>query len=221
MRYLSFLTLFFIVLISCSKDPIINPDYYNTNHRYIDTAQIVNSDTLFFTQIEKDTIFIGDTSDIMRVLKITNYDDSLLLRTICRNVKPDSSDTALFHLIKRMYYTVKHPTINGIGIAAPQVGILRNIIWVQRKDKAGQPFEVYLNPVIIQTTMIKGTGTDGCLSIPSTQTSITSRYKAIEIEYDLPDGSHHIELVEGLTARIFQHEIDHLKGILYIDYLNN
>jgi peptide deformylase len=64
---------------------------------------------------------------------------------------------------------------------------------------------------------------DGCLSIPG-QYGTTKRVKAVTVEYDKIDGSHHQELVKGyspssFTAIIFQHEIDHLNGILFIDRL--
>ena len=107
----------------------------------------------------------------------------------------------------------------GVGIAAPQVGILKNIIWVQRFDKDKFPFEVYLNPKIIQYTEKKQDCMEGCLSIPNRRATTKSRAYAILIEYDQLDGSHKTEMVEGFTAVIFQHEIDHLNGILFLDLL--
>jgi peptide deformylase len=106
----------------------------------------------------------------------------------------------------------------GVGIAAPQVGLLRRIIWVQRFDKEGFPFEVYLNPVIRQYSQLKQCGPEGCLSIPERRDSVFRAY-AILLEYDTPQGQHLLEMVEGFTAVIFQHEVDHLNGILYIDHL--
>ncbi len=107
----------------------------------------------------------------------------------------------------------------GVGIAAPQVGILKNIIWVQRFDKPGYPFEVYLNPTILHYSAEKQVELEGCLSIPNRRDTLNSRAQNIDIEYDQMDGSHHKETVEGFTAVIFQHEIDHLQGILYTDHL--
>ncbi len=107
----------------------------------------------------------------------------------------------------------------GVGIAAPQVGILKNIIWVQRFDKSGMPFEVYLNPVIANYSDEKQVELEGCLSIPNRMDTLYTRAKSINIEYDKMDGTHHKETVEGFTAVIFQHEIDHLRGILYTDHL--
>ena len=60
---------------------------------------------------------------------------------------------------------------------------------------------------------------EGCLSIPDRSDTLNSRAYAILIEYDKPDESHVVEMVEDFTAVIFQHEIDHLNGILYLDHL--
>ena len=107
----------------------------------------------------------------------------------------------------------------GVGIAAPQVGLLRQIIYVQRFDKEGFPFEAYINPRILQYTDKKQPCREGCLSIPEKRDTTTNRAYAILIEYDSPNGAHHIEMVEDFTAVIFQHEIDHLNGILFTDHL--
>ena len=180
-------------------------------------------DTLSLTQAEKDTIMKGSDTTIMRVLTIFNYTDSLKLRTKSTSVRPDTNDVALMRLINRMYTTVRAPIYNGVGIAAPQVGINRRIIWVERMDKTGKPFECYLNPKItIYSSKIINFVGDGCLSIPGVS-GTTHRAAAVVVDYDKPDGTHHTEIIEGytppsnFTAVIFQHEIDHLYGILFID----
>ena len=107
----------------------------------------------------------------------------------------------------------------GVGIAAPQVGVLKNIIWVQRFDKENVPFEVYLNPKIIKYSKKTQTVREGCLSIPNRSDTLNSRSFSISIEYDTMKAQHKTESVEGFTSVIFQHEIDHLNGILYLDHL--
>jgi peptide deformylase len=107
----------------------------------------------------------------------------------------------------------------GVGIAAPQVGILKDIIWVQRFDKEDLPFEVYLNPKIIQYSKKTQTRKEGCLSIPNRSETLNSRAYAILISYDTIENTQVVEMVEDFTAVIFQHEIDHLNGILYLDHL--
>ena len=87
-------------------------------------------------------------------------------------------------------------------------------------DKAGSPFEFYLNPRIIQYSKKKQEYREGCLSVPNRMDTLNSRSYAILIEYDKMDKTHHVEMVEDFTAVIFQHEIDHLNGVLYLQYLD-
>jgi peptide deformylase len=159
----------------------------------------------------------ADPAIPMRVLSIFNNEDSLLLRTKSEDVIPDSNDLVLQNLIDRMYSTVNDSLTAGVGIAAPQVGILKNIIWVQRYDKPGYPFEVYLNPRIMQYTQKKLSWVEGCLSIPGKRDTTNTRSYAILVEYQTHGNIHEMEMIEGFTAIIFQHEIDHLNGILYPD----
>ncbi|MCI4670250.1 MAG: peptide deformylase [Bacteroidia bacterium] len=168
---------------------------------------------------EEDSALIkGEPKDPMRVFLITRYNDSLLLRKQSGYVVPTPDDPMLKLFIDRLYATVTDSASLGVGIAAPQVGLLRNIIWVQRFDKEGFPFEVYLNPVIRQYSKLPREGREGCLSIPVTRDTVSRAY-AILIEYDDPNGGHHIEMVEDFTAVIFQHEIDHLNGIVFTDHV--
>ena len=155
----------------------------------------------------------------MRVLKITNTKDSLLLRTKSVPVKVDSTNQVLITFIDRLYATVRDSMSLGVGIAAPQVGILKNIILVQRLDKENIPFEVYLNPEIIAYSQDKQPCLEGCLSIPNRRDTTLTRSQSILIAYDRLDHTRVKENVKGFTAVIFQHEIDHLNGILYLDHL--
>jgi len=168
---------------------------------------------------QSSMILNSDDNSPMRVWKINNYSDSILLRKDCLPVLPDSNDVVLQRFTKRLYATVRDSMSLGVGIAAPQVGILKDIIWVQRFDKEGFPFEVYLNPNIVQYSTKKQDCREGCLSIPNRSDTTKTRAYAILLEYDRIDGSHHTEMVEDFTAVIFQHEIDHLRGILYLDHL--
>ena len=177
-------------------------------------------DLNLFTEAEHSLIH-GDSAkaeDPLRVYVITGYEDSLLLRSQSRPVVADPSDSTLQLFIDRLYATVTDSASMGVGIAAPQVGLLRQIIWVQRFDKEGFPFEAYLNPSIRQYTKLGQTGPEGCLSIPDERDSVDRAY-AILIGYQTRTGDYKIEMVEGFTAVIFQHEIDHLNGILYKDHL--
>ena len=173
-----------------------------------------------FSSEEIDLITAADSLTPMRVYKITNPKDSVLLRTKSQYIRPDSTDILLKTFVKRLYNTVTDSMSLGVGIAAPQVGILKNIIWVQRFDKENFPFEVYLNPKIISYSEKKQIRREGCLSIPNRSDTLNNRAYSIILEYDTMEAKHIKETVEDFTAIIFQHEIDHLNGILYIDHLS-
>jgi len=173
-----------------------------------------------FTSKQVEMIMQSDSATPMRVFKINNNSDSILLRQKSLDVEVRKNDPVLELFVQRLYSTVRDSMSLGVGIAAPQVGILKNIIWVQRFDKENFPFEVYLNPRILQYSSKKQTRAEGCLSIPDRRETLDCRAYAILIEYDRLDGSHQIEMVEDFTSIIFQHEIDHLNGILYLDHLN-
>lgn len=178
-------------------------------------------DELAFTETEKNLIYSGGGDSLMYVMNFFIYSDSLVLRTQCSDVNLNDT-TTLFHLIDRMYATVNDPAHPGVGIASPQVGISRNIIWVQRYDKgtgSNHPFEVYLNPHITRYSDTTEYLPDGCLSIPGVSDN-SQRAIWVDVEYELPNGSSFSERISHkYTAHIFQHEIDHLNGKLFIDRL--
>ena len=157
---------------------------------------------------------------VMRVLTIDDQKDSVFLRTPCKDLTVREIRSQEYaSLAERMLVTVTSPEQDGVGIAAPQVGIGRRVVAVQRFDKPGEPFEVYPN---IRVTARRGEpepGPEGCLSIPGRRGDVL-RWQDIDIAYTSPatlrDTS---ETVKGYTAVIFQHETDHLDGVLYIDKL--
>jgi len=184
------------------------------------TTKLTNSEPPSnFNKLQKELVNAGIASTPMRVFKTNNPSDSILLRTKSDKVDFSFEDKELQLFIDRLLTTVKDSISLGVGIAAPQVGILKNIIWVQRFDKENFPFEAYINPVITHYSERKQDCMEGCLSIPNKQAMTKTRAFSITIEYDKRDGSHHTEQVEDFTAVIFQHEIDHLHGKLFIDYL--
>ncbi|TYA59096.1 peptide deformylase [Formosa maritima] len=193
--------------------------FLSVNFLVLACSSTRHKNNISFTQSEINLIMLGDSTIPMRVFKINNKSDSLLLRTISSNVKANPNDPILQHFVNRLYRTVRDSMSLGIGIAAPQVGVLKNIIWVQRFDKEEFPFEVYLNPKITQYSTQKQTYTEGCLSIPNRSETLNNRSYEIVIEYDTMENTHKTESIEGFTSVIFQHEIDHLYGILYLDHL--
>ncbi len=184
----------------------------------------------------------GFPAGTMRVLTIRDSADIAVLRASSR----DFSAKALLSdeydkLCSLMVATVTHPSQDGVGIAGPQVGLNRRVVAVQRFDKeptewggkSDHPFEVYPNIHIVWSSDSSAYGPEGCLSVPDRRGEVL-RSQEIVIEYaDMDKLKESIasdyfangsiptrrDTVRGFTAVIFQHEIDHLDGVLYIDRL--
>ncbi|MCX7696300.1 MAG: peptide deformylase [Bacteroidales bacterium] len=170
-----------------------------------------------FSANEIKLITSGSNSDSLRVLNYFIQADSIILRKKSSRIT-DLNSPFLKLLISRMYKTVIIE--QGVGIAAPQVGINKRVIWVQRHDKPSKPFEVYINPWIVSYSDTLEQRNDGCLSIPGVYGK-SWRAIWVEVDYFTPDGQHIREKIKHkYTAHIFQHEIDHLEGILWIDRIN-
>ena len=170
---------------------------------------------------------LNGTDSIMRVLTIQDSIDLAVLRAAsCDFSAKELMSEQFSKLGRRMVATVTHPSQDGVGIAGPQVGLNRRIVAVQRFDKTGEPFEVYANVRIVWLSDSLAYGPEGCLSVPDRRGNVL-RSQQIVIEYaDLASLSHSCDdipmardTVSGFTAVIFQHEIDHLEGVLYIDRL--
>lgn len=174
--------------------------------------------TAAFTAAERAKIGVGD--EIMPLTTIDNEADSLLLRQVSKPLsRREVASEEFATLCRRMLSTVTNPENEGVGIAAPQVGILRRLVAVQRFDKEGEPFEFYINPKIVEYGDDWELGGEGCLSVPDFRGDVL-RAQSITILYRDTQYKLHREVIEGFTAVIFQHEIDHLDGILYIDHLD-
>ena len=163
---------------------------------------------------------IAEPDQVMRVLTIENRKDSMILRTPSTDIAAEAIATPEYKALEqKLIATVTSPEQDGVGIAAPQVGMLRRIVAVQRFDKEGEPFEVYPNIRDIRTRGEMASGGEGCLSIPNRRGNVM-RYQDIDISYTSPFTLRDtVETVQGFTAVIFQHETDHLDGVLYIDKL--
>ncbi len=169
-----------------------------------------------FTSEELELIRTGADLD-MRVLKSDDSEDLAVLRRTSEAVTDKMMTTDDFErLCERMLLTVQSPENDGVGIAAPQVGISRRLVAVQRFDKEGEPFEFYVNPEIVRFGDVTAPGSEGCLSVPSLR-GIVERSQEIDVKYCTLHGTDTLETVSGFTAVIFQHEIDHLDGVLYVD----
>ena len=108
----------------------------------------------------------------------------------------------------------------GIGLAAPQVGVLQRLIvldCVKEEGEAPRPLLMF-NPEIVASSDDLNTYEEGCLSIPEQFADVT-RPAEVEVRWLDRDGKEQREAFDGLWATCVQHEIDHLNGKLFIDYL--
>ena len=141
---------------------------------------------------------------IKPIIKLPNP----ILRQKSKEAKEVTQD--MKELIEDMAETMKES--QGVGLAAPQVGVLRRIIIVKTQDGP----QAFVNPKIIRKSKKKETEEEGCLSLPGIRLEI-KRAKEVEVEALDKEGREIKIKVQDLTARIIQHEIDHLDGILFID----
>ena len=161
---------------------------------------------------------ISGSDSLMRVLTVADSTDLAVLRA--ESVDFSAADLASSEfeaLVAKMKYTVQDPSQDGVGIAAPQVGLNRRLIVVCRLDLPGDPFEAYANVQIDSLWGEDLVGREGCLSIPGLRGNV-ARKEFAAVSYADPAGlERRREIVSGYVARIFQHEVDHLAGILYTD----
>jgi len=109
---------------------------------------------------------------------------------------------------------------NGIGLAAVQIGIPKRIIVMDiSKDKNNKEPMYFVNPVIKEKNLNKSIYEEGCLSVPD-QFAEIERSSKCKVEYLDYNGKKNILKAEGILATCIQHEIDHLEGVLFIDYLS-
>jgi len=126
-------------------------------------------------------------------------------------------DDSLCQFVENMIETMHHK--DGVGLAAPQIGHSKKILVVDIS-----PFEedeephAFINPKIIDTWG-ESVVEEGCLSIPDVREEVV-RPEGIELEYQTADGKKHINKFDGWMARVLQHEIDHLNGVLFVDLIS-
>ena len=147
----------------------------------------------------------------MAVLKVRRYGDPVLRR---RAVPIDAVTPELRQLVDDMTDTMYDEV--GIGLAAPQVGHSVRLLVVG--DEEGRGVQVLVNPVITESGG-SVTAEEGCLSLPGIFADVT-RAQWVKLEARDLEGRPIAITARGLRSRVFQHEIDHLDGVLFIDRLD-
>ena len=108
--------------------------------------------------------------------------------------------------------------LGGVGIAAPQIGIAKRIIVLRKQKGRLESDLVMINPKILEVSKSKASTKESCLSVPRIIASV-QRVNEIYITYQDQTGAEHKAILSDQTSIIFQHELDHLNGILFIDHL--
>ncbi len=139
-----------------------------------------------------------------------------ILRKHCKEVKEITP--RLKETMQDMLETMRESM--GVGIAGPQVGVMRRIFVAQ--PDIGEDAKVYymINPVMLEMSDEKELGVEGCLSVPDMVGDV-ERSVRIKMEATDLDGERKVYEFEGFDARVMQHEYDHLDGILYTDKCSN
>ncbi len=108
----------------------------------------------------------------------------------------------------------------GIGLAAPQVGVLKRVIVIDVHDEDEEP-KLYkmINPEVIWESEVHGTYEEGCLSVPQSYSEV-ERPAQVKVKYLDENGDEHEIEADGMLATCVQHEIDHLNGTLFIDHIS-
>ncbi len=149
----------------------------------------------------------------MAVLDILEFPDPRL-RTVAKPVQ--AVDDALRKLIDDMFETMYDAP--GIGLAATQVNVHRRVLVIDLSEEQDQP-QVFINPEITVLDKELGEYDEGCLSVPGFYETV-NRPRRIEVSALDRDGQAFTEELEGLPAICLQHEIDHLDGTLFVDYIS-
>jgi peptide deformylase len=137
------------------------------------------------------------------------------LTTVCEPVA--EIDKALSQLMDDMLETMY--AAPGIGLAAPQVGILKRFFVVDVGEADAREPRFFVNPEITERSETKSVYEEGCLSLPK-QFGDVERAEAISLRYQDRSGTCQELEADGMLARCIQHEMDHLDGVLFVDHLS-
>jgi len=149
-------------------------------------------------------------------LELHYLGDRVLRQPAKRIAKVDDS---IRQLAKEMLQTMY--SANGIGLAAPQVAVNKQLIVIDcEPDKPENPPLILINPQIIGYSPELCKAEEGCLSIPDVFLDVI-RPQALEVSYKDEQGKPRKLQANGLLARVIQHEMDHLNGVMFVDRVDN
>lgn len=154
------------------------------------------------------------------ILPIRAFGDPVL-RKVCVDI--DNTYPELDTLIQNMYETMDESS--GVGLAAPQIGLPIRLFVIDStgmydKNNKGGVRKVFINAKIMAETEKPWSFEEGCLSIPHIRENVERKGK-IKIQYLDENFVAHEDVFDDMTARVIQHEYDHIEGILFIDYISS
>jgi peptide deformylase len=158
----------------------------------------------------------------MKQLKIYTIQDpkeEKVLREISKDVPLEEIQTTEFkEFLENLLHTAKTSEeqvgVESGGISAPQVGVSKRVSYILNYDT--NEFEVLINPLVQNIGNKTDIDIEGCLSIPNVEENV-ERFRKIKVKYIDKEGKKVNRRFSGLNARVVQHEIDHLDGVLFID----
>lgn len=152
------------------------------------------------------------------IYPIRAYGDPVL-RKECEEIEEFGDE--LNKLVEDMYETMD--ASDGVGLAAPQIGknlrlfVIDSTLFAEEGEQGFR--KAFINPVIVEETGTEWAYEEGCLSIPDIREDVDRR-PTVKLEYQEADGTVKTEVFEGMTARVIQHEYDHIEGVLFIDHIS-
>lgn len=153
----------------------------------------------------------------MAILKIQTGEKNPILRKKSAEIKKNTGK------MRKFFKDLKETMLkaNGLGLAAPQVGEnIRAIAVNMNPGTKNKNVLIMVNPVILSHGKETNTAEEGCLSLPEVFKQV-ERFSEIMVEYIAPDGEKKGLKLTMLNARVVQHEIDHLDGVLFVDRAGN
>lgn len=154
----------------------------------------------------------------MAKFKIETGEENEILRTVSDPIRSDEI-RKYRSLAEDMVKHIKNPDNGGVGLAAPQVGVNKRLIVVSLMhdyDDENYRTIAMINPEIIEHSDDTCSDKEGCLSVPG-ESGDVERWSSVKVSFLDIDGKKYVMKLSDLAARIVQHEIDHLDGVLFTD----
>lgn len=160
----------------------------------------------------------------MKLLKKTEFGNPVLRKRSRKVSAKEMNEKSFIFLIKDMFFTMRKS--KGVGLAAPQINKDLQLAVIEIKKNKLRPKviplapEVIINPEITNHSKKITHDWEGCLSLTGVR-GLVPRFSEVTVKYTDDTGKIKVKKLKGFQARVFQHEIDHLNGVLYVDRMKD